>query len=679
MITKVVFGTPFQTDAILSAVEQADTVMYFHTAVSENSILFTCPLQEKDIVYGLGETMGGVNKRGGRYISFNTDTADHRDSTPSLYASHNFLLIDGNIHFGIFFDTPGRVIFEIDFENSGEVRVQCETRNIAVYQITGGSSYEIVKEFLRAIGPSYIPPLWAFGYCQSRFGYKCEQDFRDVLQGYRQAGIPLDAICMDIDYMDRYIDFSVNTEHFPDLKAFAEEMASQHIHLVPIVDAGIKIEPGNAVYEDGVRKDVFCRNKEGRFFQAAVWPGMTHLPDFLNPKAREWFGQQYRFYTEMGIDGFWNDMNEPAIFYSENIKGNKKLYHILNLFFGKQRKEKIAKELLRDYRSFFHQVDGKSVCHYNVHNIYGYLMTRASAEGLEQLLDHRFLLFSRSSYIGAGRYGGVWTGDNSSCWEHLKLNMRHLPSLNMCGFLYCGADTGGFMGNTSRELLLRWLAVSVFSPLMRNHSGNFTKPQECYRFEDTADFRSIVMFRYRLLPYLYSEYMKAALTGDMFIKPLAFLFPDDDAARSIEDQLLVGDSLMMTPVLEQGSTERTVYLPEDMTMVRYDGSGFFCTEVKRGKLKINVALHEIVFFVLHGKLVPVGPEIMNTAEIDFENLTLLGTGTEYALYADDGLTRHFDMDNIRMLHPRSAITILPWCSTICTGEVKGGDRKCRRK
>lgn len=649
MIVKTVFGSPIETFAITQAVPQAEAVRYFAVEKSENRLTFTCPLEKGDIVYGLGEMMGGLNKRGGRYISFNRDDANHVDGNPSLYASHNFLIVDGRIHFGIFFDTPGRVIFEIDYENSGRIRVICETDSVNVYQIENADAHQITRELLGAIGRSYIPPLWAFGYGQSRFGYKCEQDFLEVVQGHENAGLPLDYICMDIDYMDQCTDFTVDKKRFPDLKAFAAALGQKGIRLVPIVDAGIKIQRGNRVYEEGVEKGYFCRNKENGFFKAGVWPGMTHFTDFLNPDARVWFGEQYRFYTDMGIEGFWNDMNEPSIFYSEYTKGPKKLCMVLDMLFSRQREQKKADRLLEDYRSFFHQVDGRQVRHYDVHNLYGYLMTMASSQGLERLLDHRFLLFSRSSYIGAGRYGGIWTGDNSSCWAHLKLNLLHMAAVNMCGFLYAGADTGGFMGNTSRELLLRWLAVSAFTPLMRNHTGCGTARQECYAFENTEDFRAILSLRYRLIPYLYSEYMKAALEGDLFFMPLAFGYPGDGAASGIDDQYLVGGSIMIAPILEEGSITRRVYLPEDMTMVKYDGREFACSAEKKGTMTIEARLNEVVFFIRRNRLVPVGKDVKNTRDIDFDHLTLLGDGQTYELYADDGLTRDYSPDHIRLL------------------------------
>jgi len=643
---KKVFGEPVETYAITQKVPETETVKYFTVKEEEKKITFTLPLDEKDIVYGLGETMGGLNKRGGRYISFNTDTADHQDSNPSLYASHNFLIVDGSIHFGVFFDTPARVLFEVDYNNSGEIKVVCETDSVKVYQIENENSYQITREFLAAVGRSYIPPLWAFGYGQSRFGYMNEADFEAVVKGHEENHLPLDYICMDIDYMDRFIDFTVDKSRFLDLKAFVARLKEKGIRLVPIVDAGIKIEPGNEVYEEGVEKGYFCENKEGGLFQAGVWPGMTHFTDFLNPDARAWFGNQYRFYTEQGLEGFWNDMNEPAIFYTEYTKGPKKLNMVLDMVFGRFCKEKMEAKRMREYQSFFHQVDGKKICHYDVHNIYGYFMTMAASEQLDKLLDHRFLLFARSSYIGAGRYGGIWTGDNTSCWEHLKLNVLHMQSLNMCGFLYSGADTGGFMGNANRELLLRWLAVSAFTPLMRNHCGKGVAKQECYVFEKVEDFKDILSFRYRMIPYLYSEYMKAALTGDMFIKPLAFGFPEDDWARKVDDQLLVGDSIMMTPILEEGETTRNVYLPEQMTMVKYDGTEFHTMLVEAGMRRIEVELNEIVFFVLKDKLVPIGKAVNNTREIDFKEIQFLGDGKGYEMYIDDGMTKEYDLKNI---------------------------------
>lgn len=647
MILRFEYGTPFETYAVVEEIRLGDRLPYFRTEEKEG-LVFTHFLAEGDTVYGLGETMRGINKRGGRYISYNTDDVHHREDMPSLYSSHNFLVVDGAETFGAFFDTPSKVIFEVDYQNSGKLVVRSENRNLRIYIITGASAYGITRQFLRIIGRSFLPPLWAFGFGQSRWGYKNTKDIEKVVENYREAGIPLDYVCMDIDYMDRYIDFTVNKKRFPDLTAFVTAMKKKGIRLVPIIDAGIKVEAGNPVYEEGVKKGYFCTNHEGAFFKAAVWPGMTHFPDFFRKEVRDWFGRQYKVLTDCGIEGFWNDMNEPSIFYSEYSKRQGALNMLSNFLFP-SRQEKKENSAYQDYKNFYHDIGGKKVLHHEVHNLYGGLMTMASGEGLKKLIPRRYLLFSRSSYIGAHRYGGIWTGDNSSKWEHLRQNVYQMPSLNMCGFLYSGADTGGFGGNTDRELLLRWLAFSAFTPLMRNHTALFTRRQECYQFGSTVEFAGIISLRYRLLPYIYSEFMKAALRSDMYFKPMAFGFPGDEKARKIEDQLLVGECIMIAPMLEKGKNTRKVYLPEPMTQVRYDGENFTCKMVEAGDRTITVPISHVVFYIRKGKAIPVGDEAQSTREVDLDNVELIGDGDSYEQYIDDGCSPDCSLDYVRTI------------------------------
>ena len=252
----------------------------------------------------------------------------------------------------------------------------------------------------------------------------------------------------------------------------------------------------------------------------------------------------------------------------------------------------------------------------------------------------RFLLFSRSSCIGMHRYGGVWTGDNHSWWSHLLLNLKMLPSLNMCGFLYVGADLGGFNADTSRDLLLRWLALGVFTPLMRNHSGSDTRRQEFYQFEGPEDFRSVIETRYRLIPYLYSEYMKAALNGDMLFKPLAFVYPEDEIALQTEDQLMLGNEVMIAPVYTQNATGRMVYLPEKMLFVKFGPEGRITQEVlPAGTHFVKVALNEVPLFIRKGACIPVADPAQTVADIDPATIRMIGwPGASYDRYDDDGVT-----------------------------------------
>lgn len=644
MICKFVYGSPYETIAVVEPVPEGIRQKWLKMTGEAAPYCFTRDLEPGEIVYGLGENVRGINKRGGRYISYNVDNPNQDAmETLSLYGAHNFLVIDGDFHLGFFFDTPGRVIFEVDDQSSGELYVRCDG-DLTLYCIEGSGAYDVVRQFLGIIGRSFLPPLWAFGYMQSRWGYKTAWDVRRVVQAHRKAGIPLDSVCLDIDYMDRFIDFTVNKRRFPDMKKFIEEMREQNIHLVPIVDAGVKVEPGNRVYEEGVEKGYFCKDINGGDFWAWVWPGWTHFTDFFQKAARDWFGNQYRFYTDLGFEGFWNDMNEPSIFHSEYSR-NRKHKDVLD---GED--DQYQKNVsICDYKCFCHNIDGKQVLHHHVHNLYGALMTMSSGLGLERLLDKRYLLFSRSSYIGAHRYGGIWTGDNSSKWSHLAMLVKQMPSLNMCGFLFTGSDIGGFGGNTSRELLLRWLGFGVFTPLMRNHSALGTRWQECYRFGDPTAFRGILSLRYRLLPYLYSEFMKAALKQDMLFKPLAFEYAGDLTARTVEDQLLVGDSIMVTPFLEKGENTRQVYLPESMTKVFYDGSEFAFSPMGRGWHTVEAAPSQVVFFIRKGKLLPIGKAAANTRELCLTDVELFGSGESYELYADDGESKNATLDHITVL------------------------------
>ena len=301
----------------------------------------------------------------------------------------------------------------------------------------------------------------------------------------------------------------------------------------------------------------------------------------------------------------------------------------------------------KDYASMYHNVDGEMVRHDKVHNLFGYNMTRAAGEALREISpDERRLLFSRSSYIGMHRYGGVWMGDNKSWWSHILLNIKMLPSMNMCGFLYTGADLGGFGCDTSRDLLLRWLALGVFTPLMRDHSCEGTRDQECYQFEHIEDFRNVIGVRYRLLPYIYSEYMKAALTDDMMFKPLAFEYPDDKIAAHVEDQLMLGNEIMIAPVYTQNAIGRYVYLPEDMMLVRFTADGAVeQTEMPAGHHFVEVPLNEVILFVRSGKCIPVVDVAECVADIDKTTMQLIGyRNSSYMLYDDDGYTREYDLE-----------------------------------
>lgn len=656
MIKKYVLGQPFETEAVTIPVESEQRMMDFGKTEIEDGFSFTYTMDDTDVIYGLGEANRGINKRGYIYTSNCADDPNHTEEKVSLYGAHNFIIISGKQHIGMFFDYPSKITFDVGYTRQDTLKVSCERADLYVYVITGESAYDVTKQFRKLIGSSYIPPKFAFGFGQSRWGYMNAEDIDKVVAGYRDNQIPIDMVYMDIDYMERFKDFTINEERFPNFPEYVKKMKAQNIHLIPIIDAGVKIEDGYDIYEEGVEKGYFCKREDGSDFVAAVWPGWTHFPDFLNAEAREWFGSKYARLIDLGIDGFWNDMNEPAIFYSK--EGIEALHQAIKAYANGEEQQdgtddilnqanaipvkvKSAMERLQnnpeDYKRFYHKVNGKMVRHDLVHNLYGYNMTRAAGEAFEKMSpDKRILMFSRASYIGMHRYGGIWTGDNQSWWSHILLNLKMMPSLNMCGFLYTGADLGGFGSHATRDLVLRWLALGVFTPLMRNHAALGTREQECYQFEHIEDFRHVIGVRYRLIPYLYSEFMKAATQDDMYFKPLGFVYPNDRRAVETEDQLMLGNEVMIAPVYTQNATGRFVYLPEEMKFVKFLPDGSVYEEIMpAGNHYIDVALNEVPMFIKKDKCIPVVDVAQSVEEINYATMKMIGyAGASYDMYAE---------------------------------------------
>ncbi len=655
MIRKYSYGQVFRTESVPAAL-QAETGALPHMAVDEKEMSLTYMMDPEDIVYGLGENVRGINKRGWIYESKCSDESKHLEDKRSLYAAHNFIVVSGRETFGLFIDYPGILTFDVGYTDISVLKITASDWNLDAYVIEGDSVKNIVGQFRALIGRSYIAPLWAFGNGQSRWGYVTAEDVREVVREHRDGGIPLDMVYLDIDYMERFKDFTVNSERFPDFADFVRELGEQNIRLIPIIDAAVKEEKGYPVYDEGIEKGYFCTDKDGKPFVGAVWPGRSLFTDMLNKEARDWFGDQYRFLLDQGIEGFWNDMNEPSIFYAEDRLSDV-LEEIAGMREGGQNLDLPAfshfKDLVEslsanadDYKKFYHCVDGKMIRHDKVHNLYGYNMTRAAGEAFERLVpDKRILMFSRASCIGMHRYGGIWQGDNKSYWAHILLNLKMLPSLNMCGFLYTGADIGGFGSDTTEDLVMRWYALGIFTPLMRNHSEMGTRRQEVYRFRDQEGFKEIIGLRYKLLPYLYSEYMKAVLDHKMMFRPLAFDHPEDGRCATVEDQLYLGDELMIAPVYEQNARGRFVYLPERMKMLRHTREGIITeTVLEKGDHYVEVGLSDVVFFLREGHLVPLSGGGQCVADVDFDKLTLLSFGEDavYEYYHDDGVSKDYD-------------------------------------
>ncbi|SHE27217.1 alpha-glucosidase [Marinitoga hydrogenitolerans DSM 16785] len=654
------FGKPFETEATvieknLLVFNKTSTIEFFEINVLSDKTILTFKLEDKDRVYGLGQTLGGLNKRGKRYKLYATDDPLHTPEKESLYGSHPFLIVSEK--FGFFIDYPSEIIFDIGYTKFSKMIITVHSKDFDLYIFNSKNNLEIIQEYLKLTGTPYIPPKWAFGYQQCRWSYPDAKTIKEISENFRKKEIPCDAIYMDIDYMKDYKVFTVDEDKFPDFKTFVSEIHANGFHLIPILDPGVKIEKGYEIYDEGVKNNYFCKDKKGENFVATVWPGYTHFPDFLNPEVRKWWGEKYKRFFEMGITGFWNDMNEPSIFfvpdnlneYFEKIEKLKEKEIGLEFFMIKDEAVNLSNKR-EYYESFYHETPYGKYTNDELHNLYGYYMTKATVEdGFNKYISNkRYLLLSRSSYSGHHRIATIWMGDNMSWWEHMIVNIQMLMSLNMAGFFYTGADIGGFGANASPELIIRWMQLGVFSPLYRNHSAIGTRQQEPWAFDNYIEeiMKNTIKLRYALIPYLYSEFFSSVEKLKPFISPIFFHF-DDETSKNIEDQFMVGDSIMAAPIIKPNARGRFVHLPE-VKWLYWKASKVEDREIKvydSGDYFVESNLNEIPIFIKENTLIALNEENINYVnEKNIKELTIIGLVTdkaEFEYFEDDGDTYNY--------------------------------------
>ncbi len=527
----------------------------------------------KGRIFGLGDKMGPMDRKQRKYIFFNADDPIHTPTTDPLYKSIPFFVVlYRNLSFGVFFNHTGYMEMDFDSEGKGLFKIKVRGKGLVEYFIFGPSVKEVIKEFVNLTGKNLPAPIWAFGYHQSRWGYTDKNTVMEVARKFREKGIPCDGIFLDLEHMDSFKNFTWDEENFKEFPEFVKELHDMGFKVIPIVDAGVKAEKGYEIFDEGEKNGYFLKGKNGEDFEGAVWPGRTRFPDFVRSAVRDWWGERYAdFVKRTNVDGFWNDMNEPTIFVTQEelneMRGRMAsmdlddgwlipltLLSFSNVFKG-QRGEEI-----------YHRSDeGENVPHWELRNVYGMLMTRACWEGLKKRFpNRRFLVLSRSAYPGIQKYGGVWTGDNHSWWEHILQEMINIQSLSICGIFFCGFDVGGFGGDVTPELLVRFYQLGAFTPFFRNHSAIGTKRQEPWVFGEYYEnvIKDVINLRYTLTPYIYSSYMIGLMRNEPLIRPLFFEFQDDPITHSIEDEYMFGPSILVAPVYRFGQEKRVVYLPK---------------------------------------------------------------------------------------------------------------------
>lgn len=490
-------------------------------------------------IYGLGEKTSFLDKIGEKYDMWNSDVYDpHVPEIECLYVSIPFMIHFryGKPAYGIFLDNPGRTSFDMRTDDSSySFRIQSGA--LDYYFIYGPELKDVVTGYSGLTGRMEIPPAWAIGYHQSRYSYMNQEEVLELARTFREKRIPCDVIYLDIHYMDEYRVFTFDPVRFPNPRKMMNELLEMGIRVVPIVDPGVKKDPEYGPYQEGIRKDYFCRKLEGELFIGKVWPGDSAFPDFTEEEIRSWWGEQHRYYTDLGIHGIWNDMNEPAVFNA-------------------------SKTMDPDV---VHGNDGHPKTHRELHNLYGMLMSMATQQGLKkQLAGERPFVLTRAGYAGIQKYAATWTGDNRSFWEHLALSIPMVLNLGLSGQPFAGPDIGGFAHNTTPELLARWTQAGAFFPYCRNHSVLESIRQEPWVFGPEIEeiCRKYIRLRYRLMPYLYTLFRKANETGLPVMRALIMEYPDDRNVYNCCDQFLVGKSLLVAPILRPGTECRAVYLPE---------------------------------------------------------------------------------------------------------------------
>ncbi|MGX5184491.1 glycoside hydrolase family 31 protein [Streptomyces avermitilis] len=538
--------------------------------------------------FGLGGRAAGPRLRGGTYRLWNTDpghAVGPGDDPLYLTMPVQLVVADAATHL-VFHDTSwdGTVTLREGEEGAGSGHDRAGTSELRMdggplrCWVMMGTPARVLHTWASLTGAPALPPAWALGHHHARRGSGSEQDVRGVVSGYQERALPLDAVHLDHDHYDAHQVFTVDRDRFPKLPVLAEELRRDGIRLVSVVDPAVRAEPGNAVYDAGSAQDAFVRDAAGRVVEGVVWPGESVYPDFTHARVRKWWGGLYEERLAQGFAGFWHDLNEPVSFTA----------------FGENTLPRSAR----------HFLEGRGGDHREAHNVYALGMARAGYEGLRELSpQERPFIFSRSGWSGMQRYGGAWSGDVTTGWPGLRASLSLVIGLGLCGVPYSGPDVGGFDGSPSPELYLRWFQLGSYLPLFRTRAGLRAGRRELWEFgEDVLEHARVALVeRRRLLPYFMTLAHLARRTGAPYVRPVWWGTPEDRALRDCEDAFLLGDSLLVAPVLDPGAGRRAVQLPrgrwyDTVTEKAYDGPG---------QVLIDAPLSRIPVLARAGAVLPV--------------------------------------------------------------------------
>ena len=574
--------------------------------------------------YGLGEKTGPLNRTGEQYVMWNSDKPRYTSDTDPIYQSIPFFIGIRNLPagrlsktaYGIFFDNTYKSYFNMGASNDRFYWFGAEKGEMNYYFIYGPEIKTVISSYTKLTGRMELPPEWALGYQQSKWSYYPESAVRTLANTFRNKEIPCDVIYLDIQYMNGYRVFTWNKDRFPDPGKMLKDLNNEGFKIVCIVDPGVKADTTNyPPAKEGLEKDLFAKYPDGVVYKGEVWPSWAYFPDFTKKETRDWWGEKNADLIKLGISGIWNDMNEPAAW----------------------------GQAIPDVVQFNDQGYGANMK--KIHNVYALEMARGTFNGIKkEFPDKRPFILTRAGFSGIQRYAAVWTGDNMATEEHLKLACTMPQGMGISGIAFCGSDVGGFFGSPTPNLYTRWMQLGAFTSFFRGHSVIDQKDKEPWAFGEQVEswVKNIIALRYELLPFLYTEFYNTSQTGLPIMRPMILDFQDDDACYSndAQYQFMIGENLLVAPVVSEDENFKKLYLPEGRWLdwwnsKIYDGKQWIIVEAPMDKIPL---------FIREGGIIPLQEKQnftgqKNISQIEFKIFP--SSNSEYNLYRDDGITTNY--------------------------------------
>jgi len=598
-------------------------------------------MQDGERFIGLGEKTGPLDRKGAAYQNWATDAFGYHGGSDPLYCSTPFYIgIHHKTVYGIFLDNSHKTFFNFGASNNRFSSLSADAGEMNYYFIYGDTVDQVIENYTWLTGRMEMPPLWSLGYQQCRYSYYPDKEVKSLAMQFRERNIPADVIVLDIHYMDKYKIFTWDPVKFKDPAGLVSFLRENGFHVVVMCDPGIKIEPGYQAYDEGIAKNVFLKYPDGKPYSGQVWPGWCHFPDFTKADTRKWWASALKQYVDIGVDGFWNDMNEIATW-------------------GQSLPENIEFDF-----------DGDPASTRKGRNLFGFQMARSTYEGTKKHLGgKRPFNLTRSGFSGVQRYAAVWTGDNVSYDEHMLLGVRLVSSLGMTGVAFAGYDAGGFVGEASSKLFARWISIAALSPFFRGHTMINSKDAEPWSHGEEVELlsRNYIRLRYQLMPYIYSLFWQAVQTGRAIQRSLAVDYPFEPRVFSgtYQSQYLFGPSILVAPV-ESTKDVCKVFFPPGKWYALHDGT------LHPGDTEsyVECPVHRLPVFVKGGAIIPMKQAGVNTAD-QFEKLTMhVYNGdepTSFVMYEDDGETFEYQAGK----HATRTLAFDPALSKITLGSVAG--------